>query len=935
MLAFGLSIVIFFICLLFGKAILPRKIIAGDLYLKNLISPVVGLAALITLINACSRLGVPVKSMGLPLACLFLIACLRVLKVREPKKVLFFNIKIFLAIPAGLLVGAWPILKYGFHWFSYVNDDMNNYVLAATRFYENGFYSKPIISLFNGTDYSGAYYYFHVLQGVRPGSELFLAFVTLFKPGSTLQIFMPTILALQMILISATLGLIRVTIGKRRTPLVAAFCLLILTPLVTLGFLYQLIGQVGGLSIAIGIVVVAILISRGETKDTSLRLGALLGLLLSAQLIWYPEIIPFLALPGFMGFIVAKKRNLRSVAPAIGVAFLLSITLLNAYFVKALKFTVSQLSSTTSVNSLNKLELFPYFLRPHGLAALFGLTTLNRLHSEPWESITIVVALVIFVAIFTISLINLRNFELFNGVTLLMLCGFAYLVVTDNGFGSFKLAMYMQPFLICSVLYLLLNWKFDFWSWLKARKMIFSLACFSTIVLFINLVGTTQYYVIASTGTKNYGFSEIPFGSQSNLPDQIRNAERTYKKSDGVIISTAFNLSQIKMEAIASRGLPIVFPVNDVFQSLGFDQLKIQDSVVKRVETEFREGKASNYFQRIESSFDVKKRHTYLVSNNIFESLNKSSKSDLSPKWDYRLQPNPTNYLMFINSKNGPVYYDSNSIQSKDVIFQPEPNPMIPGGYTQSMGNKLLLQAINPQSDSMLQIDLSATVLSQYNRRIPNITLVGNSENAFSPVGLGSARLLLPLPQFQTIENGLYFEVNFDQSLKRTPTTQTGLTDIYGKKVKTDPRLIAALVSNISLVSPSVKYGSNVPTVVSKFPKDISNPGLFYSGAYEDGWLSQDSYFYLKASGSSVISFKGLVPQLKNEKFSTNVVISVDDKQVGIFHLKTGAFDLKPKIFENLAKGSVHKVGFHFSNIQVLPNSDGRPASVFVNKIGI
>lgn len=75
-----------------------------------------------------------------------------------------------------LLLTSWPMLFYGLDWVAVGNDDMANYCLAAQRFYHEGFFDKPdILHIKNGSNYSQAYWFMHVAGGVRPGSELMLA----------------------------------------------------------------------------------------------------------------------------------------------------------------------------------------------------------------------------------------------------------------------------------------------------------------------------------------------------------------------------------------------------------------------------------------------------------------------------------------------------------------------------------------------------------------------------------------------------------------------------------------------------------------------------------------------------------------------------------------------------------------------------------------
>src|SRR5262249_1708410 len=150
-----------------------------------------------------------------------------------------------------LILTGWPMLEFGFAWFSYANDDMANYVLDAERMTRTGFLNIPDRSTFlEGLDYTQSYWFLAV-DGHRPGSQLLLAWVISLtgKPG--FEIFMPVILAFHLVLISAA-GALVCQSRRLRLPAIITCLMLSLSTQNSTGVLYQLIAQVGGLGMLAG-----------------------------------------------------------------------------------------------------------------------------------------------------------------------------------------------------------------------------------------------------------------------------------------------------------------------------------------------------------------------------------------------------------------------------------------------------------------------------------------------------------------------------------------------------------------------------------------------------------------------------------------------------------------------------------------------------------
>jgi hypothetical protein len=929
MLAFIFSILIFFICFSVGFSILPKSQFPNDRHLFLLLSPILGLGLLVVIINFVSRLGFSVKDFSWPLMGIVvvsaLVTVLKILRNFEFRKLLGY----LFIIPPLTLFGAWPILKFGFHWFSFMNDDMNTYVLGATRF------SKPSQSLFLGTDYSQAYYHFYVKNGVRPGSELLLSFLSNFHHGNSIQIFMPTIVALQMVLVAATVALVRVSLGTNLWKTVVAYVLTTILPLVNLGFLSQLIAQVGGLSFSIAIVVLFTKYAKNPQALDRKNLVILLGILISALLLFYPEIAPLVGLPLIILCLFLRQKIRNGLMIVSLNAILISLIFLNKYFIQAVHFSVVQIGGTVNINSSNKLKLFPYFLKPQGLAALTGLSPLNKSYGQLILSFSVLASITFLLLLVITPFFKPREVLPFQIIFLVMIVVLSYLILSSNGFGAYKMAMYIQPFLICMVILSVSKIKKNiafrkFGPWISAiPSLLLSVTIFSFLAI------TSQFYVSASTGIANKGFVQIPEVSSSNLVEQISSAERSYKSNYGPIFSVSPSLSQIHLEASVSRGIPLLFLSRDPIARLKSPN-PITVMPTSRQIAGFVLSDQTNKFGQLKIlSTKTNFNRWFLLSNDRFSSLNKTTYSNSGMSWNYKLVKNPPDYLVFINSSQAPIYDDEYGLLNQAALFPSEPNPMIPGSFTQSIGDSLLIQILDFHPGSYLRFNLSSTVLRQYFRRIPEITVIGSNRVEIKPIGSGSARVLaihvIPL----RINNQDYLTIKFDQKLKVSSKTNSFIDRLYGSQISIDYRRISTLLSDLSLVIPPASSANNSPSRVGSFPEDLENPLLNYSGAYEDGWMSPSFYFDLKSTGSNIVNISGFVPLVgTNKSFKSIVTPYVDGVAAKNFTLGIGNFnqDIRSKV--KLVPGTVSRVEFRFRDAQILPEPDGRPASIFLTNLG-
>ena len=202
-----------------------------------------------------------------------------------------------------------PMLSFGFDWISYGNDDMANYTMSADRFISNGWYVEPTEKLILGQDYNSSFYFMHAVNFQRAGAELLIAWAASLFSLTAHEVFMPLIMAINLALLFVVGGLALNLKTSHKTVIVVMF-LLTINPLHNLGALYQLIGQVGGLSILIAL---SIMMFKSFENIVSYKSLLAQALLLSSLLIWYPEVLTLLGAAGLIYLILNYLNFLQDI----------------------------------------------------------------------------------------------------------------------------------------------------------------------------------------------------------------------------------------------------------------------------------------------------------------------------------------------------------------------------------------------------------------------------------------------------------------------------------------------------------------------------------------------------------------------------------------------------------------------------------------------
>ncbi|MHB8626469.1 MAG: hypothetical protein ACYDEO_09715 [Aggregatilineales bacterium] len=847
-----------------------------------------------------------------------------------------------------LIVTGRPMLEFGFNWLSYTNNDMANYVLRAERLLNNGFFDVPSLSrMTNFQDYTLFYWFLDVPAGSRVGADLLLSWVISLTGLNGLQIFMPVILSFHLALISAAGGLV---CASRRYRLAAlATCgLLAFSALTSLGVLYQLIAQVLGLALLIAAVTVVFHLPKAQMRRaTAIRHGILISLLVSALMIVYPEVTPFLALSFIVYIAIQLIRNRSEMAWAalvytFGPAILLVLIFLNVYVLEFLRYLIAQTSqgSTTAVT-----YLFPFYLVPSGLADLWGLQSLAFQPAEPWGTTSILVGG--FLIILSLIVIGIQVWRKQRAaVVAAVMFGLSfYLFIHRVGFSLFKLAMYVQPFVL-AVLTI---------AWLSfSRKRHIAWQLLPLVILCVVGLPTQYSYVEASRGLpKTLGaFVSIPNPSSSQIMTEFQQLITANPAS--TVLSDTQSLVLAKYQAAQTRDVKTIFLSQVLpFSSLTFRSLIQEENFVPYQETTTQlwdvldaqlaqrqfnlhdpnDPKAADSFLSLGSDPNLwaKTDDPLLVLTTPQQNiLNRYPlRSDTNVNFVAQPLSQSHNYLVLVNSELGQQNYGGKP--GAIALFPLEPDFANSGKSFAAMGRHILLLAINPTSPVRMILNLTGS-LSISDKTIPPAAVIGTNRQFFPIVGRGSARVVSPPLTFQNIDGFNYVELDMGMDGFYFPDQRPGLVGLYGSDLRLDARKLVGFVRDISLISDAEYAAVSPPTFLKSFPQDLDNPDLEYSGIYEDGWVSESSFVRLtQPQDANALVVRGTVPMVNASDFSTEVSVLVDGQEVGRQTLGLGHFELRVPVSGQRGR---HQIDLRFSKWQQLPAPDGRPVAALLSFIG-
>jgi len=962
-----LLVVVLFLYLTFvGQAVISLLRMRQGVLWSWFLAPMTGLALLLVIGTRVSVWGVPFKEIGPWLTVGLAVFAGLVWWWRRPVVPWRQLAPFALVILGYLLYTGWPLFLYGFRWISYGNDDMANYCLAADRFLNHGYYSLPLQTQLEGIDYTQHYWFMHGLQQIRPGSELTVAWAASLTGRNPHEVFMPVILMMSMVQIFA-MGALTLYRGRHRRLALVAFLFFATSPLFALGTLYQLIAQVGG--IANLLAALAVLLSTRQLGWRKLLLG---GLLTCSLGIIYPEVAPFIALSCLLYAIRLRYTALPRLgwyALFVAGVAVLTFLLLGTSTYEFINTLVMQSVGSAGLGAMAQINdqsgglvLFPWTLVPSFVPMLFGLHPFGVVGVDPLISLQIAVGFVLLAYTIWRTWHNLVADAPVGYLTAIMIPLGFYLFFKGQDFGLFKLAMFAQPVITLCLAQAVAGFLFS--PHPRARRW----ARAALVGFILCTVPSAIYYAYASLGTYGGGLTEVVDASRlgvrfeppKNLPydgiesdiSNVVSAKMLSQYTRG--IDTRF-LSRSYMDNIANIAVlkflrtpnPDLGPQARIIEKLSLLRFLLPPEIMKDDVPDYRVltihkvdsdiDRANNWTET--SSRQINYRDRLFVSIRTYlDQFNKANPGDgwtVQHTYQYKLESQVKDRLVFIHSELGPHYYSS--ARYKAAFFQRETEPISHGRESfHGTGRVNLFNIIHPSSDLRMVVDLTRTSLGSGRTKLPEHALViGQNDYHLPFVGYGSARVFSPVFQPESFEQAAYVTLDFGDPPAPILKKKTGLMRLYGARYNLDDRRLDGFVRDVSVMTDEQYRALPRPTKIGSFPWDLYRyPGLEYSGIYEDGWVASDAYFKLGPSHpGQVLTFKGFVPE--TPKFRTaglDVTVAINDTPTEVVHLTSGDFTLTRLIREPTA---ITSIALHFSDAQTYGKDDDRPVSAFVREISI
>ena len=566
MLALLFSLAAFLVWCTIGLAVLVAVRAEVESLRVVLTAPVVGSAAFVLPLFFLSNAGASMDSAALPTLVVLLVGSVVVLvwwrsQLRLPLTALPV---LGFALATLFLIGR-PMLDFGFHWFANANDDMTNYVLSAIQLQHHGLItSLDVAGLSHDRDYATS---LQILQsaGARPGANITLAAFASLTGRLPSQLFMPLILAFNVCGICAA-GALAMQWSRRWWAASIAALLLAVSPLATYGVVQQLLPQVWGLALAAALC--ALLMRPELHRDDGPRWGdaVIIGGLAAVLIGAYVELATtiLLAYAVYVG-VLALHRGIgrRAIVRLWGPALLIVLLALNTYLLREISFVSGQ--ATTGFGTGGK-GIFDYSLVPSALPAIAGLATLGASHGgTPHLERDIVVSIVALALVLVGALVwAWRGMAAATVLAVDLVIG-VLLGIRSNGFGLFKLYMYVQPFLAAAV---------GVWLASLSRRAV---AVVGAVVLGLTV------FTLAQTQRLYVDQSRTPSTPRNlSASDMIPAFSRFFASARAPVVAVTENPVLATLEAASVGNRPLYFVSRDFFSGLLDQKLSHEGAALRR-----------------------------------------------------------------------------------------------------------------------------------------------------------------------------------------------------------------------------------------------------------------------------------------------------------------------------------------------------------------
>ncbi|HEX8915067.1 MAG TPA: hypothetical protein VF796_22135 [Humisphaera sp.] len=1016
--------------LVVGSAVVRGLVASRSKVQDLLLSPVVGFGVTLLTVFMVNRLGVPVIKFGPALGAGLLVLAVagHVLMTRRargrslanatsagtvgvepraaegtakparfgfllnPRHSLVAYLPFFLIVLLAAFLTGRPMLAWGFDWLSFCNDDMTNYCLAADRFLYYGFLEPPHTEAFvAGKDWTQAYWSLHIAAMVRPGSELAVAWVESVTGLNAHQAFMPTIVSFHLMLVSAAAGLVHRT-DDRRGPALLAGLLVACSAQLTFGTVYQLIAQMVGLALLCTNLALVCRPLDVPWKRVAAH-GLLAAIVLTTQLITYPEVNPFLA-GGFFVFVavavVRRRLPLLRTAGVVAVGGAVTLVLLNSYLYEALAFMANQRKQAQAGGDVT-ITLFPFFLVPSGMSNFWGFTTLITQPYGDWWFIGMfnlsiaVGAVLLLLSLLAAAWLSWRN-EPVAGMALVCLVLAVFLFRIDAGFGLYKLAMFAQPFVLGTLAV----------AWVAVTRRGRRRWLFPLILVLVIPSARIQNTYIGFSQDQGATFNEVPGATRTRLVQEFKRevvddwaAKRAAEGKTPAFLCDAYNISLSKLLLLYTRGEATSVPASPFtlkamvpgappesarphVQAQAWELIAQTSRTVQSEPFEFvPEMPGANQAllwyvsaggRRLDAPCDdpdtllvATTPRTNLLNRRKFLRHAYDREGVLRvdrPEANFAVRPmrDVRNHLLFVSSDKSLPYFDVGD-PTLISIYQLESDPSYFTRDTMAgVGPYLLFEVLNPDEEVRVCLDLTTSLKSDGDNRLPPAMAVGEWRAPMPFVGRGAGRVFSPPVRPRRINGRYYVGVDMGVTGKMFPSPRDFLLRWYGTRVAIDRRRLVGFARDVSVVGEDEYRRLDPPSAIGKWAhadSDLRHPDLEYAGFYEDGWMAEQGYAVLKAPAERTrLVVRGQVPGFAGAStFSTVLTILVDGRPVpfravqeakakpGTERLTNGPFTLTA----DLPPGPPgrRKVEIRSSDVNHLAAPDSRPAALQFSYIGL
>lgn len=788
-----------------------------------LAQPVIGLALLVLVLYFLnSTLNVPVGSFADPVAALLSLGGVvslalgrRTLIARSVRHRREFGLLLLATVVVGAVL-TYPSLGVGLNWLSYGNEDWTNYLMGSQRLRDSGLWDDSRLpEYFSGSNFSQAFWFLHARDGVRPGAEQLLAFLSSIGRVEELEVYMAFIVALAIVI---GLAASAVFVSVRSTQINALWVFLPVTmlPNSVLAVTYQLVAQVGGVAISLGMCALAVMYGESQShfrlSDSLPIWGGLLVVSL-ALIIWYPEIAPFafggllLSICGSAGKNRSWKRE--ALLFATFLAAVLASVLLLGFLREVANFFSDQVS-----RSKTDSDIFPYYLKPLGLPAFWGFLPI-------WGSETVVpgwlidalILLSIFCGLVLIVVLVRRVAQEFDSVAihyLLYVLTISYLFVDKSGFGLFKIAMWQQPYLI---LFVVTSLEKSLAYSRKQKMLIVSLLS----LMFCMALPTSLQYLKASSPGYGEGLNQVSAFDGSTLRS-IRDLRDRAIQERRTLVVTDENPVSLKIVTYLGKGARVdLGEYTDLFSNFGMPT---------RAQTSAQFGPHIVKFpippESPAGSISVRLPSRSVINGAFLSEDRRAVEASAIPR------------LVFVPSSIG-SWWSTPGKRFDGAFSIPEPDPSVDGGVIQAFSRFALFRIENSPSLVSLNLAISSSYLPQHDYQISDVVIYGRDAIRVSLPGYGSANLNTPEFAPKVHAGVSYVLIDFGVTPKAFPPYfPSVLSRLYGQDVERDPRQVSVFVRNLSLHGQSRECGDIPPSLARKL---AALTGC-YSGIFEDGWMS-------------------------------------------------------------------------------------------------